>query len=619
MLENTANNSSTYNNTALADSVLTFSIFGGGNTGVGSYSMTNIGDGNANTAVGYLAMKGKKLNDQLVFGSKNTALGSEALMNLIYNPSTTFTNENTSVGFRSARLLELGYKNTSVGSYSLEYNLNGFHNTAIGYEAQNLSKGSSNTSLGFRAMKALENGNENIAIGINLMIFSKNGTSNLAIGVGAMSSLNSNNEAGTYNLALGTAAMLGTLGGNFNVCIGTNSVTPLSTSPFNNFSTGDHQLSIQNCIWGINMSNQTNARLGIGVVSFATTVTSIVAIGTIAKLHVGGTLRIDNVPNIVSPAPANKYLYVDVNGFVAQATLPAAVGGVTSTCNSLNFVPKGNASGNLLCSQIFDDGESVGINQTSNFNYAGGPAGGIIIPAVGTRFKLAVNGYTSSISYVALSDKRLKKDIKTIPNPLDKIAKLGGYTYKWIENNSSGLELGKLDQAGFIAQEVLEVLPEAVIKREDGTLGLIYDAIMPLLAEGIKAQQKIIIDLQKLTIDQQSDLEKLKNEIQNLSDNSISLRSNNVNDNSVNLLNVSPNPIVGTSTISYTLKNIKAQSLIIVTDLQGKLIKKINLAQNLDKGTIEVSMLEFPSSGMYLFSLLSNNEEVQTKKIFVNK
>ncbi len=619
---NTLSNSSfgSYENTAIGYNVLNKSTIGGSNTGVGASVMSNLGNGTGNSAFGVYALEGTLLNSSPITVTQNTAIGASALRNLTQGADPSLnSSRNTAVGNSAQQYLSTGFRNTSTGAYSLQNGLIGSGNSAFGFESLRNCNDDLNSAFGMYSLNKLINGKNNVAVGHNAMFNALNGEFNVAIGSGAMGSLNTSSQAGSQNIAIGYNSMVGILGGVNNVCIGSGTTTPLAVLLPANVTTGNNQLSIQNCIWGINMSNQTNARLGIGVVPIATTVTSSVAIGTIAKLHVGGTLRIDNVPNIVSPAPANKYLYVDVNGFVAQATLPAAVGGVTSTCNSLNFVPKSNSSGNLLYSQIFDDGESVGINQTSNFNYAGGAAGGIIIPAVGTRFKLAVNGYTSSIGYVALSDKRFKKDIKTIPNPLDKIAKLGGYTYKWIESNSSGLELGKLDQAGFIAQEVLEVLPEAVIKREDGTLGLIYDAIMPLLAEGIKAQQKMIIDLQKLTIDQQSDLEKLKNEIQNLSDNSTSLRANNVNDNSVNLLNVSPNPIVGTSTISYTLKNIKAQSLIIVTDLQGKLIKKINLAQNLDKGTIELSMLEFPSSGMYLFSLISNNEEVQSKKIFVNK
>jgi hypothetical protein len=46
-----------------------------------------------------------------------------------------------------------------------------------------------------------------------------------------------------------------------------------------------------------------------------------------------------------------------------------------------------------------------------------------------------------------------------------------------------------------VAQEIQEVLPQAVHKRGDGTLIIKYEKIVPLLIEGIKKQQKQIDEL----------------------------------------------------------------------------------------------------------------------------
>lgn len=46
-----------------------------------------------------------------------------------------------------------------------------------------------------------------------------------------------------------------------------------------------------------------------------------------------------------------------------------------------------------------------------------------------------------------------------------------------------------------VAQEIQEVLPQAVRKRDDGTLIIKYEKIVPLLIEGIKKQQKQIDEL----------------------------------------------------------------------------------------------------------------------------
>ncbi|MFA5927924.1 MAG: tail fiber domain-containing protein, partial [Candidatus Margulisiibacteriota bacterium] len=83
-------------------------------------------------------------------------------------------------------------------------------------------------------------------------------------------------------------------------------------------------------------------------------------------------------------------------------------------------------------------------------------------------YTLQVNGNLYANTYVNLpSDIRLKGDVKTIANALDKLTKLRGVNYMWLapEKRSIGkdmvLPLNKL-QAGFIAQEVEPIIPEAV-------------------------------------------------------------------------------------------------------------------------------------------------------------
>jgi hypothetical protein len=78
----------------------------------------------------------------------------------------------------------------------------------------------------------------------------------------------------------------------------------------------------------------------------------------------------------------------------------------------------------------------------------------------------------------------LKTNIAVIESALDKLIKLQGITYNW----KDGVE-GKdpeLREAGVIAQQVLEALPEIVAMREDGTLAVRYERLIPLLIEAIK-------------------------------------------------------------------------------------------------------------------------------------
>ena len=80
------------------------------------------------------------------------------------------------------------------------------------------------------------------------------------------------------------------------------------------------------------------------------------------------------------------------------------------------------------------------------------------------------------------SDERLKDNVEPIKFPLDKLGKIGGYEFDW--NDKQQIYHGH--DVGVLAQEIEEVLPEAVKDRGSGYKGVQYDKIIPLLIEGIK-------------------------------------------------------------------------------------------------------------------------------------
>lgn len=91
------------------------------------------------------------------------------------------------------------------------------------------------------------------------------------------------------------------------------------------------------------------------------------------------------------------------------------------------------------------------------------------------------------------SDRRAKSDIKVIENALEKVEKLTGNTYEL--HNTSG---GTTRSAGLIAQEVQEVLPEAVtqdIEADGGLLRLNYNSVIALLVESVKELKAEIEEL----------------------------------------------------------------------------------------------------------------------------
>ena len=91
-------------------------------------------------------------------------------------------------------------------------------------------------------------------------------------------------------------------------------------------------------------------------------------------------------------------------------------------------------------------------------------------------------------NYVLMtSDRRLKTDVEPISDALQKVSRLQGVYFNWIQNEESGLRLDDKRHIGLMAQEVQAVLPEAVGESplDAKYLGVDYTALTPLLVEAI--------------------------------------------------------------------------------------------------------------------------------------
>jgi hypothetical protein len=146
--------------------------------------------------------------------------------------------------------------------------------------------------------------------------------------------------------------------------------------------------------------------------------------------------------------------------------------------NSRYWDINANNAGSLLSSDVF------------NFYH----------PYLGNIFSLFANGdAVLSGNLVQLSDKRLKTNIRPLQNSLQRIQKLNGYSYNWIEKTKD-----TSTQIGFIAQEVLAQFPELVqeVNQENSAtrLGVNYSSMIPILLEAIKEQQLQIETLQNKII-----------------------------------------------------------------------------------------------------------------------
>tara|TARA_R100001591_G_scaffold92524_2_gene98404 strand:- start:1774 stop:6015 length:4242 start_codon:yes stop_codon:yes gene_type:complete len=114
-------------------------------------------------------------------------------------------------------------------------------------------------------------------------------------------------------------------------------------------------------------------------------------------------------------------------------------------------------------------------------------------------YTLDVNGNVSNISIyashdvAAYSDARVKTDVETIPNALDKVNKLRGVTFKRTDEGSSDKRM-----MGVIAQEVKDIIPEVVNKREsDGHYSVSYGNMVGVLIEAVKELTAEVNDLKE--------------------------------------------------------------------------------------------------------------------------
>ena len=112
---------------------------------------------------------------------------------------------------------------------------------------------------------------------------------------------------------------------------------------------------------------------------------------------------------------------------------------------------------------------------------------------------LSVTGtgtFTGDVIAFSSSDLTMKENVSPIDNALDMVSSLTGNTFDWKSNAGIwGVEGG---DTGIIAQDVEKLkLPGLTKKRGDGTIGVRYDRLIPVLIEAIKELKSEINELKK--------------------------------------------------------------------------------------------------------------------------
>ena len=544
------------------------SVSGANNTGTGKYALQQVTTGSYNTVSGAYALYSNSEGSYntangysaLRFNSKgnsNTANGSSALY---YNTTGDY---NTAVGYYALYANTTGRENTASGYYALRSNTTGYFNTAAGaWSLYYNVTGIYNTSNGHSALYSNTTGNSNTAVGSMAMFRNTKGYSNVAVGRGAMFS----NIEGKVNTAIGEYALYYNDMGSSNTAVGNSALTN-NTSGFYNVAFG-------------------NSALYQGVIGSFNT-----AVGTQALYHANGSYN----TAIGYAADINQN-----DPYMANAT---AIGYNTIVQQS-NQVRVGNTT-------VTSIGGQVGWTIFSDGRYKRN----IKEDVAGLAFINSLRPVTYTIDTKSLN-AYLNKERRQTVEEINESARAG--------SRNAIEEAGRIVHDGFVAQEVEQAANKLGFsfsgvdkpKTEDGLYGLRYDNFVVPLVKAVQELSKQNDSLKAQNNDLLRRIERLESLI-NISSNSSVQLSKNIATSDVILEQNFPNPATNTTVIHYTLPHKFSSAQLIITDNNGRMIKRINTSGVGERTlNIDVSTL---LPGTYNYSLVIDGKIRDTKQMAIVK
>jgi hypothetical protein len=191
---------------------------------------------------------------------------------------------------------------------------------------------------------------------------------------------------------------------------------------------------------------------------------------------------------LVQGGASNDIFKIHYDGSVTEVKIDSDGGKVTLNGDDIHLVTDTDTANGLdeiklTASKITSDGA---------FTHTGGMTihhGGLQVTGGLTVYGGVYVQDTGIISTAGIttSDQRLKTDIIPLPSPLSKVSKLRGVYFSWIKDGPDDLKFDDRRHVGVLAQDVQEVLPDAVDEIHGGKyLGVDYPALIPLLIEAIK-------------------------------------------------------------------------------------------------------------------------------------
>ena len=399
-----AANTSGYYNSAFGYLSSAGTTTGNGNSSFGRASLYTNTTGASNTAVGQDSLFSNTT------ASNNTAVGYQAGYS---NATGTF---NTFVGYQAA-YTSLGDYQTAIGVKALYLNTTGQMNSALGVDSLgNNTTGSNNTALGFQTLKANTTASNNTAVGYQAGYSGTTSSGNTTIGYQAGYTAN-NTGGNAYNTLVGYKAGFSLTTGYGNTFIG---AYPAGTGAGQQVTTG-----YNNTILGGYNGNQ-------GGLDIRTASNYIVLS--------------DGDGNPRGVFNGSGYFSVGDRSYGGYSNAALSVAGGTSQCAIFSH-SLGSGNDVISCWNPFTSGN----NNFIQFYTEASPT---------SRGQIYYNRVGGLTVYATTSDQRLKENIVDAPSALEKIDSVKIRSFNWKETGN------KVD-FGVIAQELIEVAPEAVIEGVD--------------------------------------------------------------------------------------------------------------------------------------------------------
>ncbi len=418
----------------------------------------SIGPGKYNVMIGNYAGFGTVgVTDYSYFGWSNTFLGESA------GRYATNSSHNVYIGKSSGSNNSDGGDNAFMGTNSGQNNL-GSCNTFIGSSSggNGTGSGSFNTYLGYLSGAYTSTGSYNVMLGDRAGYNLRGGNSNVSVGYRA----GYQNQAGIGNVFIGNETGFNETGSNKLYIDNSSTATPLIYGDFSSDAlTVNGTLTSTGNITGNGTSLRLSTNPGTG-----TTPTNYFYQGLTGSTAKSNAFTVHDAMWVTNNAFFDANMTVsgvlDINGTSDQAI---KVDGLEAlwlgqNASSQNYFSWGYGA----LYNYFADRITIG-NTAYNSSYV-----------------LYVNGSAFATGSWSSSDKRFKKNISGINGALDKIARINGVSYSWRSDEFKEKGFDEGTHYGVIAQDLEEVVPEAVKTDSEGYKAVAYDELIPILIEAVK-------------------------------------------------------------------------------------------------------------------------------------